>query len=544
MLFDTFILLKGLEKITSKTQDKIKMIEMKRKALNIKNWPKAIDWTYDASGQRVPVYVCKLFIDAEKQMLKMFGLKNQSFLASTKNYVNARICMSPPEARIAAKEFIQQILRKGGVRNLVNKSEKKSFHRLKRIKELSEKPIFYRLKGLSDKSLSRLWQQLCLIFRDFFAPLVLCESVNWYLEELIWDGLDSLKNDRQKRKFFEILTTTTSRQYRVKADEFLLKIAILIKKNKRLKSVFLTKDLDQILSLKKINQLLKKHSHQFYWINNNYVDTYYLDEKFFVNELLKIIQQKDILKRLKNIQQRSYLVKKQKEKILKWLKIKGKRDYRNIVFWLDHLIYWTDMRKQGVARLAHFFNLLLKEIAKRNSLNINKVGCLTAKEIQRLIIRHKMDKKLLAQRKKACVFLYDDRARKKFFSLEGVTALAFEKRVAPRFIKKGKKEYKGMPVSPGKVIGKVRLLKSVLEVATLKKGEILVTGNTTPDFLPAMKKASAILTEKGGATCHAAIVAREIKKPCVVGVRNLISVFKTGDKIEVDANKGLVKIIK
>ncbi|MBU4369272.1 hypothetical protein KKG58_00740 [Patescibacteria group bacterium] len=511
---------------------------------NTRNWPKAIDWTYDAPGQRVPVYVCKLFIDAEKQMIKMFGLKNQSFLASTKNYVNARICMSPPEARIAVKEFIQQILRKGGVRNLVNKSEKKSFHRLKRIKELTEKPIFYQLKGLSDKSLSRLWQQLCLSFRDFFAPLVLCESINWYLEEFIWDGLDNLKDNRQKRKFFEILTTTTSRQYRVKAEEFLFKIAILIKKNKHLKSVFLTKNFDHILSFKKINQLLKRCSRQFYWINNNYVDTYYLDEKFFVNELLEIIQQEDILRRLKNIQQRSYLVKKQKEKILKQLKIKGKRDYRNIVFWLDHLIYWTDMRKQGVARLAYFFNLLLKEIAERNSLSINEIRCLTPEEIEKLIIAHKVDKKFLAQRKKACIFLYSNKVREKFFSLEGAAALAFEKQVASQPIKRGKNEYKGMPVSPGKVIGKVRLLKSVLEVATLKRGEILVTGNTTPDFLPAMEKASAILTEKGGSTCHAAIVAREIKKPCVVGIRNLISVFKTGDKIEVDANKGLVKIIK
>jgi len=511
---------------------------------NTKNWLKAIDWIYDAPGQRVPVYVCKLFIDAEKQMIKMFGLKNQSFLASTKNYVNARICMSPPEARIAAKEFIQQTLKKGGVRNLVNKSEKKSFHRLKRIKELTEKPIFYRLKGLSDKSLSRLWQQLCLSFRDFFAPLVLCESINWYLEELIWNGLDNLKDDCQKRKFFEILTTTTFQQYRVRAEEFLLKIAILIKKNKRLKSVFLTKNLDDILSLKKNNQLLKRYSRQFYWINNNYVDTYYLDEKFFVNELLEIIQQDDILKRLKNIQQRSSLVKKQKKKILKQLKIKGKRDYRNIVFWLDHLIYWTDMRKQGVAQLAYFFNLLLKEIAKRNSLSINEARCLTPEEIQRLVVTHKVDKKLLAKRKKACVFLYSNRAREKFFSLEGSKALAFEKRVAPRFVRRDKNEYKGMSVSPGRVIGKVRLLKSVLLIATFKKGEILVTGNTTPDFLPAIKKASAILTEKGGSTCHAAIIARELKKPCIVGIKNLISVLKTGDKIEVDADKGLVKIIK
>lgn len=95
----------------------------------------------------------------------------------------------------------------------------------------------------------------------------------------------------------------------------------------------------------------------------------------------------------------------------------------------------------------------------------------------------------------------------------------------------------------GKVKGKVRIIGSRSEVKNLKKGEILVAGTTTPDFLPAMKLAGAIISEHGGAISHAAITSREIKKPCIVGVKNAKKVLKDGDLVEVDAYKGVVKIL-
>ncbi len=66
---------------------------------------------------------------------------------------------------------------------------------------------------------------------------------------------------------------------------------------------------------------------------------------------------------------------------------------------------------------------------------------------------------------------------------------------------------------------------------------------TTPDFLPAMERAAAFVTEEGGITCHAAIVAREMKKPCVIGTKIATKVFKDGDRVEVDATKGVVRKI-
>ena len=67
---------------------------------------------------------------------------------------------------------------------------------------------------------------------------------------------------------------------------------------------------------------------------------------------------------------------------------------------------------------------------------------------------------------------------------------------------------------------------------------------TRPEFIPLIRKAAAIVTDAGGILCHAAIVAREMKKPCIVGTKVATKAFKDGDLVEVDANKGVVKILK
>lgn len=76
-----------------------------------------------------------------------------------------------------------------------------------------------------------------------------------------------------------------------------------------------------------------------------------------------------------------------------------------------------------------------------------------------------------------------------------------------------------------------------------KDGDVLVTEMTRPDFLPIMRRASAIVTDEGGLTCHAAIVARELHIPCIVGTRNATHVFKDGDMLEVNTGKGIVKLV-
>ncbi len=97
---------------------------------------------------------------------------------------------------------------------------------------------------------------------------------------------------------------------------------------------------------------------------------------------------------------------------------------------------------------------------------------------------------------------------------------------------------KGDPASPGIGSGKVKLVKKAANIDKVKKGDILVTEMTAPDFVPAMKRAAAIVTDLGGLTSHAAIVSRELGIPCVVGTKKATKLMKTGNEVVVNGKTG------
>ncbi len=108
-------------------------------------------------------------------------------------------------------------------------------------------------------------------------------------------------------------------------------------------------------------------------------------------------------------------------------------------------------------------------------------------------------------------------------------------------IEKGKILVKGIPASPGVASGKVTLALTVEEAAKkMKKGDILVTRMTDPDWVPYMKLAAAIVTDEGGMTAHAAIVSRELGIPAVVGTGNATKVLRDGLEVTVDGSRGVV----
>jgi phosphohistidine swiveling domain-containing protein len=104
-------------------------------------------------------------------------------------------------------------------------------------------------------------------------------------------------------------------------------------------------------------------------------------------------------------------------------------------------------------------------------------------------------------------------------------------------------EVKGRCACQGKVTGTVKVILNHNQFKELNKGDILVTTMTTPDFVVLMEKAGAIITDEGGLSCHAAIVSREINVPCIIGTKNATKVLKSGELIEVDADKGTIKRI-
>jgi pyruvate,water dikinase len=94
------------------------------------------------------------------------------------------------------------------------------------------------------------------------------------------------------------------------------------------------------------------------------------------------------------------------------------------------------------------------------------------------------------------------------------------------------------------VKGKVRIILNPLKEHNFKEGEILITGMTRPEYLPLVNKCLAFITDAGGILSHAAITARELKKPCIIGTQVATTFLKDGDFVEVDADEGVVRILE
>ena len=121
-----------------------------------------------------------------------------------------------------------------------------------------------------------------------------------------------------------------------------------------------------------------------------------------------------------------------------------------------------------------------------------------------------------------------------------ITTLAEPARSAEIATPSGKPLVHGLGASPGQASGAVRVLQATTEGSAMQHGEVLVTHMTSPDWVPIMRRAAAIVTDAGGMTSHAAIVARELGVPCIVGAHDATRVLATGTIVTVDGGGGTV----
>ena len=103
---------------------------------------------------------------------------------------------------------------------------------------------------------------------------------------------------------------------------------------------------------------------------------------------------------------------------------------------------------------------------------------------------------------------------------------------------------RGAGIYPGKVKGIVQVITGIKDLASFKKGNILVASTTLPQYNAALTKAKGIITDEGGILTHAAVCSREFKIPGIVGVKIATKALKNGDMIEMDARNGSIKVIR
>ncbi len=272
-----------------------------------------------------------------------------------------------------------------------------------------------------------------------------------------------------------------------------------------------------------INEHAKKYSWTGYLIFNGKSHS----KKYFADRIFKNIRHAE--EKLKK------MIEKQRETKSNYLKIAKKYNLNLKLLECAQKIIWIrDKRIASITRGDANEREFLAELAKKIKLKFVDIIHLVPEEVEKILIkREKIHRNTIRERQRGfAVQLLNGKLGKIITGNE------------LRRLKKGKvlsvKELKGSVAFPGKVKGKVRVVVRYEDFSKFKKGEILVTNMTTPDYFPLMKKSAAIVTDIGGITSHAAIVSRELAIPCIIGTKIATKVLRDGDLVEVDADKGVV----
>jgi phosphoenolpyruvate synthase/pyruvate phosphate dikinase len=197
-----------------------------------------------------------------------------------------------------------------------------------------------------------------------------------------------------------------------------------------------------------------------------------------------------------------------------------------------------------------YFIPLFKEIAKKTGEKVHDLQkYYLIEEVGELLLKKKkMSREEMRKRDECFVALWKNNKVSYYSGKEAEKTAKQE--LGPLYKISATDQFKGTPANPGVFSGIARILyagnmKNAREVRkSFKKGEILITEMTQPSIMDIASKAGAIVTDEGGMLSHAAIISRELKIPCIVGTHFATTLIKNGDKVEIDANKGVVRILK
>ena len=283
---------------------------------------------------------------------------------------------------------------------------------------------------------------------------------------------------------------------------------------------------------------IKKHYQKWHWVPYGYIGpAYTLD--YYEKKVVEELKTENIVELLILEKGRSERVKKERDGLIEKIKLPvGLKHYFDIA---RDIIWLKDYRKYCLWHGHYVLDLLTKEIAKRTNISHKQANHLLVEEVEELLFNGEVDENLINERIKHTliycteeknIFYYGDEAKKIKNTLE-VEDVEVD-------ISQG---FKGTCACSGEAEGEVKIVNSVADIDKVKIGDIMLAHTTYPSMLPAMKRAGAIVSEDGGITCHAAIVSREFRIPCVVGVKKITEILKDGDKVLVNATEGVIKKI-
>ncbi|MFA5886271.1 MAG: PEP-utilizing enzyme [Patescibacteria group bacterium] len=383
------------------------------------------------------------------------------------------------------------------------------FRNLRRYQSFLKKLQPAILARVSDQELLVIFQQLILAQVDYVGVAHIIDAIGMEIEGELRQHLGRELPPSARSRFNEIFSAliTPSRPSFVSQEE------------------------QALLAIRggvKNQAALERHATKYFWLQNSYAGP-------------KNMTVADFKKRL-------VILRREKTKAATKTKIKFpfrlSPELKALRAITDYCAVWQDERKALIFKNISYTGFVLKELARRLKKPLEYFCYLSLSEVRSLhsLADLKGMIKILQERKQGCLIVIYGMTDKVISGHDYKRLLNGRHRLIKQqdFVAQ---ELHGTVANIGTAIGTVRIIKNLSSLKDFAVGDILVASMTRPEFMPAIKKAAAIVTDEGGVTCHAAIIARELNIPTIIGTRIATQVLKDGMKIEVRANHGIVRII-
>lgn len=284
---------------------------------------------------------------------------------------------------------------------------------------------------------------------------------------------------------------------------------------------------------------LRAHAAEYFFISNNYAVVDELDAAFFLKKVREdadggVVAKEEIFKR----QAAHEETLRRKQALIEHLGLS--QEERILLHIADRFTWQQDERKKTMMKASHYLFLFLREIARRTGIAEAMLKNSYIHELGDVLLRGVRKDQEWQDRQDFCVCV---NTKDGYELLSGQAAREVHEQLFPE-PEKAVQEFRGMVASQGVARGIVKIVLKRDDVPFVTSGSVVVASMTRPEMVPAMQRACAIVTDEGGVTSHAAIVSRELKKPCIIGTKIATKVLRDGDEVEVDANVGVVRILK
>jgi phosphohistidine swiveling domain-containing protein len=418
----------------------------------------------------------------------------------------------------------------------------------RKMNQWSEKAVFKKdLTKVSNSALYQLVEKFIDYQSSMYAIGVMMPVLDFLSFSYVESNLRKFLKDKLPVKdfdqYFKVFTYPSHDSFALKQEIDLLRMISKYIKIKGWSQAVINQDMDYLKNkFPKFFNDLKKHSIKHGWVY--YV---YMGPAFGPGEFLEFIR--DYLRkkvkpqtRIKQILDERKAIEKQRVACLK--KLKPDSFYLSILRLAPKMVWAKPARKDLQSKTYYHLEKLYREIGKRLNISLNQAQSIPPVDLRNYLVKgRRVDINKINQIYNFHICRPNDDGTVSV--LFGQQAVRFFKTLKQNKVEFDKeiKEIKGTCAFAGQAKGKVKIINQPSDMVKMNNGDVLVSVATTPSIVPAMKKATAIITDEGGLTCHASIVSRELQIPCVVGTGFITRLVKDGDKIEVDATRGIVRKI-